>query len=453
MTREWQTGDALLEIKEHETVLAPAEVVEALPAEMWGGVGLSVRRHLGDPEGRWRVSAGQYVGLARLGSRGGYRPHLSVRPKIAADIFFLSDYAFEAERDLLADQELQAELAALSEDPAACLLAWFLAEAEAFAKRWIRRDYILKREVFEGRVRGRLLVADYARTFVPRAQAHRAPCQFFELTQNNLANQILKAAVRRVAKVARLVPVTAARQTLERRVNRLLPLFAGISDITVVRGDYNRLRLRGALRHYGPMIRKSRAMLEGMYVSEALGPRTEDAFLWDMNVLFERSLRGIIASWPEGSLATIRSSARIVDGDGHVKRRSKVAPDLVLTTQDGRLILDAKYKDTDSREVEEGDAEITVARSRFRVGRADIYQAISYGQHLKLKPATVGLVYPVSLAEDEQLPAPLRVVGFSEDVYLLFLDVGPQARGNLPAFYEALGNIIPSSLKYSGSVL
>jgi 5-methylcytosine-specific restriction enzyme subunit McrC len=63
---------------------------------------------------------------------------------------------------------------------------------------------------------------------------------------------------------------------------------------------------------------------------------------------------------------------------------------------------------------------------------------VSYGQHKKHRPAVVGLVYPIVLPAGVPLPEPYRVVGFSEDVLVLFLDVGPDARNALPQFYARL---------------
>lgn len=128
------------------------------------------------------------------------------------------------------------------------------------------------------------------------------------------------------------------------------------------------------------MIAKSRAMLEGFYLSEDVGPHAQDAFLWDMSVLFEEALRGVLASWSGGQLDARRWSAYVVDPFGARLSRSTVKPDYVMTTATGRLVLDAKYKDV-LRRGDHDEADIEVARTHLRIGRADIYQAISYSRH------------------------------------------------------------------------
>src|SRR5437870_2023861 len=104
---DWHAGDQLLEITEHRTVLADDALIEGFPQELWTTLGLSVQRRLGGAADKWEVSADRYVGVAQL--RGATeRAQLRIHPKIDADIFFLADYAFGAERDLLADQNLRA---------------------------------------------------------------------------------------------------------------------------------------------------------------------------------------------------------------------------------------------------------------------------------------------------------------------------------------------------------
>ena len=64
--------------------------------------------------------------------------------------------------------------------------------------------------------------------------------------------------------------------------------------------------------------------------------------------------------------------------------------------------------------------------------------ANQYAQHARYGPTAVGLVYPVVLQNDQNLPAPFRVTGFSTDGHLYFLDVGHRAAENIAAFRTAL---------------
>ena len=50
-------------------------------------------------------------------------------------------------------------------------------------------------------------MSEYLQRYVTSGQSHRAPCQFFEFTRDNLANQILKRSLRELRRLATLLPL------------------------------------------------------------------------------------------------------------------------------------------------------------------------------------------------------------------------------------------------------
>ena len=209
----WRLTDSVLEIREGETLDAEAELIE-LYEDQWAGLGFQVNQPLGGDRDTWRVRIDGWAGVAQLPTRDGYAPQLQIRPKLDLDLFFLADYAFGRERNRIAQHRLEAHVDALRDTPTAHLIAWFLAELESFILRHLRRDYIVQHEVFEARIRGRLLMSDYLQRYVTSGQSHRAPCQFFEFTRDNLANQILKRSLRELRRLATLLPLPSARREL-----------------------------------------------------------------------------------------------------------------------------------------------------------------------------------------------------------------------------------------------
>ena len=283
-------------------------------------------------------------------------------------------------------------------------------------------------------------MSDYLQRYVTSGQSHRAPCQFFEFTRDNLANQILKRSLRELRRLATLLPLPSARRELCDWADRLLPFVGAVSDRVVDLADFNRLRLRGSMRHYAPIIKKCRALLGHTYMTTELGAHRQDAFLWSTADLFERALRGILRTTAGIKLLPRGAKAEILSPEGTTIRRTRVLPDYVLQIGESRLILDAKYKDTRlPAEASDGILELDVLGHRsIRVHRSDIYQVIAYAQHARYGPAAVALVYPVVLQRHQQLPAPYRVTGFGNDVQLFFLDVGYEAPNNLEAFRTTL---------------
>jgi 5-methylcytosine-specific restriction enzyme subunit McrC len=435
----WRLSDSLLEIREGETLDAKTELIK-LYEDQWAGLGFQVNQPLGGDRDTWRVRIDGWAGVAQLPTRNSYAPQLHIRPKLDLDLFFLADYAFGRERNRIAQYRLDAHVDALRDTPTAHLIAWFLAELESFILSHLRRDYIVQHEVFEARIRGRLLMSDYLQRYVTSGQSHRAPCQFFEFTRDNLANQILKRSLRELRRLATLLPLQFARHELSDWADRLLPFVGAVTDRSIHPADFNRLRLRGSMRHYAPIIEKCRALLAQSYMTTELGAHRQDAFLWSTSDLFERALRGILKTTPGIKLLPRGGKAAIVSPEGTTVRRTSVLPDYVLQIRESRLILDAKYKDPRlPAESSDEVLELEVASQRsIRVHRSDIYQVVAYAQHARYGPAAVALVYPVVLPRDQQLPAPYRITGFGNDVQLFFLDVGHEAPNNIEAFRTTL---------------
>lgn len=417
-----------------------AEIVERVAPADWASVGVTVQRQLGDPTGRWRLRADRYVGVAELGSPSA-RVKLRVDPKIDADLFLLADWAYGRVRSVADVDTMPAHIDVLRRDPAACLLGWYLTALEAFVVRWLRRDFQLHREVLVGRVRGHILMPEYVTRHVAAARPHHVPCQYLEASRDTLPNRILRRALHETARVIPTVGVPQARRHLNAMVGRIEPFLSGVTNQPVAPGDFKRIRLGRSQRHYDPILRKSQAVLSGLFFSQQFGEHAQRAFLWDAAILFQEALRGILEAWDGATLDTARGRAALIDADDRRLYSSKVEPDYLLRGHQSTFALDAKWKNVlVAREpaASDDDAQIPIAGTRIKISRLDVYQAISYSHHEKYRPCETGLVFPVILGVGEPLPGPLRVTGFGSPVWVLFVDVGTEAREHFPAFFDSI---------------
>ena len=443
------TGVALPETAAKEVVLREsvpaswsAEIVHrAAPAD-WAAVGVTVQQQLGDPAGSWRLRAGRYVGVAELGSPSA-PVKVRIDPKIDADLFLLADWAYGHVRSAADADALPAHIDVLRREPAACLLGWYLGALEAFVVRWLRRDFQLQRDVLVGRVRGHILMPEYVTRHVATGKPHHVPCQYLEASLNTLANRILRRALHETARVISTLAIPDARRYLHATVERIEPFLAAVTNQPVAPGDFRRVRLGRAQRHYEPILRKSQAVLAGLFFSQRFGEHAQRAFLWDAAILFQEALRGILRTWDGGPrLDAGHGSASLIDADDRHLQSSKVDPDYVLRCDRGTFVLDAKWKNVVvARELlgpEDTGLEIPVAGARIKISRSDVYQAVSYSHHDKYRPCETGLVFPVVLDVGEHLPAPLRVTGFGRPVWVLFVDVGTKAHAHFPAFFDSI---------------
>lgn len=440
----WDVDSAVLEIVEQSTTKASAELVDAIHPNRWSELSLSVSRTPGDEE--WTVRAADFAGIARIDIDGRSTP-LRVLPKISGlDLFFLADWAYGTQSVGKKLKEARANLAALRAEPAACLLGWYVVEVLSFATRWLRRGYVTREEELTGRVRGRILVSKYLSQSVAQARPHVIPARFTEPSHDTLANRYLKAGLRQVAVLTRAVPNEQARVALDELVRRALAMFAGVGDVPAYPRDARRLNLSGPLRHYGPIVRFTTALLEGTFVSTEIGAHWQDAIMWSLNGLYEQGLGKVLESWPGATELRGRHRATLVDESGRVNGSTPVRPDYVFRRHDGvELVLDAKYKSVLPAVpgANEGDAiDLSAARGqRVRVRRADIYQVVAYARHAGLETDRVALIYPIALDAGEYYPRPLRVKEFNPSCHVVFFDVGVNADAHRIELYEALDTL------------
>ncbi len=371
---------------------------------------------------------------------------LIVAPKLpGADMFFLADYAYGQQEEALRILDFDpVALAAAYADPTACLLMWHVNAIDNFASRWLRRDYGSNDRVFDGKVKGRILLDRYITGHLATGRANEIPCRTIEQTQDTPNNQVLKAGLRHVAVLSHSLPVEAAGRAVRHQVASALPKFAQVSDVNVNTSVLRGISTRGPQRHYERILRATRSLLDGRFAGIGAGGLDVESFMWRMPVLFQESVRGIVSMIDEVALHQTKPPAATVhDGSGLRIKSSKVAPDLVIGVPGhGTLLLDTKYKSvlTGPTATPESDSIVLNEKARIAVSRADIYQAVAYGRHEKWSDDVIasGLLFPLSLPVWAQLPEPMSIRGFGEAIPLLFIDVGPHARKNLQRFRSIL---------------
>lgn len=439
----WDIGDPALRIVEQSTALATNELIGAVAVDRWKNFNLSVRKAPG--EEHWTVRAGDFAGVARI-DIAGMPVHLHVTPKIEGlDLFFLADWAYGTQSAGKKLKDARANLAALRTEPAACLLGWYVVEVLTFATRWLRRGYVIREEDLASRIRGRVDVARYLSRSVAQARPHLIPSRFTEASHDTTVNRYLKAGLRHVAVLAHSIPLKNARTALDELTRRALSLFADVSDVACRAQDVHRMNLSGPLRHYAPIVQFTTALFEGTYLSNEIGAHTQDAIMWSLNGLYEQALGNVLDAWPGSSRLRGRHSATLLNGQGLVNGSTPVQPDYVIRRADGtNLILDAKYKNVRPSTSPTTDEAIDLSptrRQRIRVRRADIYQLVAYARHSGLSANQVVLLYPISLAADEEYPEALRVVEFDPACYVAFFDIGPHADLHRSDLYRTLDRL------------
>lgn len=434
-------GDHVLRLVEHRSASLDDAWVAAVDPDFWKSTELRISKS--PDQEQWQVLADSLVGVARTKTARGYLT-VHVTPKLdRCDPFFLADYAYGQRHQPL--RQLPGEQALVDQvrsDPAACLLLWHVLAIHRFSARWLRRDQITVDTELHGKVRGSLRLGTYVSRHLAHGDAATIPVRLRERTPDTPNNRLLKAGLRRAAQLALQLPVPAARTAVRAAVNAALPRFAQVTDVPGTPRDLRATSTKGPLRHYTNILEVTTGLLRGDYFSGDPGTSETPAFLWSMPTLFQEALRGVLSEHPELTLTTGVPVATIHDSLGVRRSSSKVDPDFVATTSTGGvLIMDAKYKQA-ARATDTVDDDVVIPGARrITVPRSDIYQMVAYRQHDRWPNPTGALIYPITLADNEALPAPYQIRGFGPPLHICFLDVGPNARANLTAFHTVVGEL------------
>lgn len=428
----------VLELSEYGEHLIDDELAELVDVDFWTALGITVSRTPGAVS--WTLKAGSLSGIARTASRA-VDLTVHIAPKLSgADLVFLAEYAYgqkvDALRRPIADR---VGVDSKHNDPVATLLVWYADSVREFATRWLRRSYRTRRVVLSGRVRGRVLIGPYVNRSLTNARASEIPCAITERTIDTANNRLLKAGLRRVAKLARTLPILAARSAVRRAVAGALPLFADVSDVEIGPVELRAVSTRGPERHYSSIVATTIDLLQGRYLGQNLGQANVESFLWSMPDLFQEAVRGILGESDQLALrGERRPSARYFDGAGVKLRASRIDPDFIAEGPYGVVLLDAKYKDALGLGGGDTDFVESVTGPSLRVTRSDLYQLAAYRQHAAWDGAPVALVYPVVVASGGSLPASYSVLGLGAPIWLIFVDVGPRAREHIDEFIDRL---------------
>lgn len=277
----------------------------------------------------YTVTATQYVGTVVLPDL-----ELLIRPKVPIEnLFLLLDvglpaaawrpevFAYRTDRNLLA-----------------ALAGFFARTLERTIGRGLIRSYRAEREHLIA-VRGRVDIAAQIRRPGPVTPI---ACAFDEYTADVDENRYLKAAVKRLIRVAG-VP-SSTRRLLQHELTRFEEVADAAPDVDLpTRLVYTRLN-----RHYEPALRLARLVLLNLGLVDLRG-RPEgtaaSAFLLDMNDLFQRFLADRLRRALRGRLQVIDEPPKKLGTRGEIDMR----PDLVFRREDRDVYVgDAKYKLTDT---------------------------------------------------------------------------------------------------------
>lgn len=268
------------------------------------------------------------------------------------------------------------------------------------------RDYQQKEENL-GVVKGKLLVNQQLRQNL--AHRERLYCQFDELTDDILINQIIKFTLQT------LLPKCRSNQS-RKAVTELLMQHDDISDQQLTSSDLDRVQLNRTTDRYGPILEWCRLFLDARSPDVIAGDHSLLSILFDMNVLFERWLAAELRPIAHQAGLTVKEQQprKYLAYRPDIDRKVfQTRPDISLVDRNKRvvMVLDAKWKILNGND------------SRLGINQPDLYQLAAYGNLYQV--GRLAIVYP----RQENLEAyyPLRLTGANAfELKVFCLDIEKQ---------------------------
>lgn len=240
-------------------------------------------------------------------------------------------------------------------------------------RRGLVRKYLGRSENLSV-LRGRLSVASQIRMNLSRPD--RLACDFDDFSENNLINQVLKAALRV------LLPVVRSPGN-QRNLAELLFCFQEVDDLALAGIPWHALATDRLSRHLEPLLNLARVFIEGRSQDVLSGASSGFTLLFDMNELFEAYVGAVVRK----VLSTASVNVSLQGPHRYLAQRPdgmaafQLRPDIVVS--DGsqvRFIADTKWK------------RLKPADFRDSVASADVYQMYAYSSRY-CAPEVV-LLYP-----------------------------------------------------------
>lgn len=359
----------LVELREYRSVRVRLSDVEV--ASLREAAGNRLTFGVGSHTGEVELGATSYVGTVVTPT-----VRVIVRPKISlANVFHLLEAGstpLSLDDGMFAYEETDELLGALA--------GFYARQVEIATARGLFQAYRQHDERLVA-LRGRI---DLGAQIRAAGLVSPVACRFDEYTADVTENRVLKAALRRVARLDGVPERT--RLLLAGQLLR----FDEVGDEEVSHEAVGRVVLTRLNRHYAPALRLAQLILRWASLVDRAGRRQASAFLVDMNKVFEEFLEQRLRRVLSGRLQVLGQLRTWLDVERHVPMR----PDLVFRREDRPVyVADAKYK-----LAPEG-----VAR------QSDYYQLLAYCTALRLREGM--LVYGHEDGEHPPLEVTARGTG------------------------------------------
>lgn len=199
------------------------------------------------------------------------------------------------------------------------------------------------------------------------AHPQRLACRFDALSPDTALNQIMKAAISRLARISRS-------NENQRRLSELAFAYAEIGDVPIQALRWHELILDRTNERWSEVVNLARLLLGNRFQTTSGGKGRGFSLLFEMNTLFEEYISVMLRRALAGSSLSVTSQGGrlyCLEDVENGTRRFMTKPD-ILIKQESRveLVLDTKWKRLSAQ----------IDDPKQGVSQSDIYQMMAYGQ-------------------------------------------------------------------------
>ena len=254
----------------------------------------------------------------------------------------------------------------------------FLNACYSLCKKGLKRSLINKNENYTAKLRGKIDITKNIKFNTMRGRSDKIFCKYIDFTEDNIENQIIKAAFLKCKKLLREKFETNS--VIATRITFCMNVLKKVSKKKVSVSDYKIVEVNGLYSYYKPVIKQAKAILGQKfynYVTNEFGDKKKKfytiPYVINMETLFEFYTRTVLKhvlpmykyrlKKYSHKLFLQKGVTKIEDVEKGIHLTRYCIPDLLICdSQTGKplVVLDAKYKPDN------------------RPSRTDSYQILSY---------------------------------------------------------------------------
>jgi len=295
------------------------------------------------PYGRFVMS--YYVGTDWIDKRKGIS--MVVRPKIESLDFqemlmkcFSCPKASENLDEVLyirtEDEPIEVDARDFQLEP--LLIVFFLNLMQKIVRKGLRHDYIMREERLDGKIKGKVLMNEYARKGIAKGRKDQVNCRFQEYAVDCLDNRVLKTALLLCRDIINRNRIGLSHQIdeLDNMYNNAIVAFEQV-EAGVSLQDLHRVHVHPMYKDYRAImplakmiIRKQGYCVGEEYDEEVNRTQKFPPFIINMPILFERYVYSLLVErYGDNNIGyQVATHGNIMD----------------FTKQDEHMIMDTKYK-------------------------------------------------------------------------------------------------------------